>query len=142
MTPVTRAAIVGLAITASACAHAPELPAGPPDLAPVAVEPSAKARLYADCIAEAAAAERYGRAWDDSTELVLFTCTGPAARRFYDALGPWSAQVASEASSGGRVFRSTNPVQRNLFGVDVCSSDGAGDYRCVISLNAGEFLRP
>lgn len=134
------ALIVAVASLAAACAHAPEPAAGPPDFSAVATEPAPHARLYADCIAEAAAAGRYGRAHDDSTEMVVFTCTGATARAFYEALGPWSARVGSEARADGRTFRSTNPVRRDLFGVDICSTDGAGDYRCVISLNAGAFL--
>lgn len=126
----------------SACAHAPETPVGPANFAPVSTTEAPRARLYADCIAQAVANGAYGRAHDADTELVLFTCTGMAARAFYDGLADWSARVGSEAISGGRTFRSTNPVRRDLFGVDYCSTDGAGDHRCVISLNAGVFLTP
>lgn len=106
----------------------------------MATEPAPNARFYADCIAEAVAAGRYGRAHDESTEMILFTCTGAPARPFYEALGPWSARLGSEAQADGRTVRSTNPVRRNLFGVDWCSTAGADDYRCVVSLNAGAFL--
>jgi len=141
MNRTTPVAALLLALAATACAHAPETRAAPADYSVVATEPSPNARFYADCIAEAVAANRYGRAYDESTEMVLFTCTGTPARAFYEALGPWSAEAGSEASVDGRTFRSTNPVQRNLFGVDHCSTSGAGDYRCVVSLNAGAFLR-
>lgn len=135
-------AALALGLILTGCAHQNEGYIPPPNYGPVAAEPSVKANLYADCIADAVAAKRYGRAYDESTELILFTCIGAPARAFYEALGPWSAQVGSEARADGRTFRSTNPVRRNLFGVDWCSTDGAGDYRCVVSLNAGTFLRP
>lgn len=127
----------------AACAHAPQTASPvPPDFSPVATSDAPRARLYADCIAQSATVGSYGRAHDPDTELVLFTCTGAPARAFYDGLADWSARVGSEAVNGGRTFRSTNPVRRDLFGVDYCSTDGAGDYRCVITLNAGAFLTP
>lgn len=134
---------VPVLLTAAACAHAPDTPPGPPDYAPVVTDATAPhARLYADCIAQSAAAGTYARAHQGDTELVLFTCTAAPARAFYDGLADWSARIGAEAVSDGQTFRSTNPVQRDLFGVDYCSTDGAGDYLCVISLNAGPFLAP
>lgn len=139
-----RLALIALAASfASACAHSNDGYILPPDFRPIATESSAKARLYADCIAQAVETGAYGRAHNADTEMVLFTCTGAPARTFYEALGswmqqgPWSAQIG-----GGRKLRSTMPIQRDLFGVDWCSTDEADDYLCVISLNAGEFLRP
>ncbi len=129
------------ALALTACAHAPEPMAGPPDYSAVPFERSAKARLYADCIAQAATAGTYGRAHDPDTEMVLFVCTGSPARAFYDGLATRSTEVGSQRDVDGGTYRSTNPVERNLFGVDYCSTDGDG-YECVISLNAGEFLRP
>ena len=125
----------------AACATAPEAVTGPADFVPIPAEPNPpQAKLYADCIGQAAGAGTYVRAHDASTELLLFTCTGAPARAFYDGLAAHSAKVGSEAVHNGRTFRSTNPVQRNLFGVDYCSTDGADDYRCVVTLNAGSFL--
>lgn len=139
MRTISTALLGALALTA--CAHAPEPMAGPPDYAAVATEPSAKARLYADCVSQAATAGTFGRAYDPDTEMVLFTCTSAPARAFYEGLARRSAEVGSEREVGGRTYRSTNAVQRDLFGVDYCFTD-AGEHTCVISLNAGEFLRP
>jgi len=47
----------------------------------------------------------------------------------------------NEFTHEGRTFRSTEVVQHTLFGVDYCSTDGRGDYACVITLNTGAFLR-
>lgn len=135
-----RAALLG-ALTLSACAHAPEPEAGPPDYSAIATETSPRAHYYADCIAQAAATGAYGRAHDPDTEMVLFTCTGGPARAFYEALAERSAEVGSEHQAGGRTYRSTNAVRRNLFGVDYCWTEGR-EHGCVVSLNAGEFLRP
>ncbi|RZJ00652.1 MAG: hypothetical protein EON90_06435 [Brevundimonas sp.] len=134
--------IVSAALFAAACAHG-EAPmsAGPPDFARIETTPAPNAAYYADCIGQAAAQGAYGRAADADTDMVLFTCTGTPARLFYDALGPRSAAVGSEVVVGARTYRSTNPVQANLFGVDYCWVDG-GTYECTISLNAGTFLRP
>ena len=107
-----------------------------PDYRPVAVEPAARAALYANCLADAAANERYGRATDPDTAVLVFTCTGPSARAFFDGLAEYSAKVGSEFQHAGQTFRSTARVRRDMFGVDYCSAD-----TCVITLNAGEFIR-
>ena len=137
------AALAGLSaiVAVSACAHPNGIAAGPPNFTPVMTTAAPKARLYADCIAQAAANGTYGRAHDAETELVLFTCTGVPAKAFYDGLGVHSAAVGSERQLDGRILRSTNPVQRDMFGVDWCSTDGR-DHTCVVSLNAGNFLWP
>jgi hypothetical protein len=135
-----RGSAVGMALLLGACAHTSEEPPTAPDFSEVPTTASPNARFYADCIADAVRASRYGRASDGDTEMVLFTCVGPTARAFYDALGPHSFSVSSQVQAGGRTLRSTNPVRANLFGVDYCSTDNNGDYRCVISLNAGAFL--
>lgn len=131
----------GIAMLAAACAHAPAPVASPPDYTAIASQPSPRAALYADCIAQAAEDKTYGRAHDSDTDLVLFICAGAPARAFYEALGPRSAEIGSEVRTGRLTYRSTNPVQQNLFGVDYCHTDGR-DYGCVLSFNAGEFLRP
>lgn len=144
--PVLAASLLG------ACAGLPSLPdfggdgdaeaMAAPDYTPVSGElPSARGRLYADCIAQAAGNRAYLRAQNEDSTLLLFTCTGAAARAFYEGLAEHSAAIGSEFSSQGRTFRSTDRVQRNLFGVDYCSTDGRGDYACVITLNTGAFLR-
>lgn len=135
-------ASLALAGTLIACAHAPEATPAPPDYTPLAGDPApANARLYADCIGQAAAAGTYRRAADGGgAELILFTCTGAPARAFYDALGPWSARIGSSFDHDGRNYRSTARVQKNMFGVDSCSATNAADHRCVITFNAGDFL--
>jgi hypothetical protein len=135
--------VVGLFAVAAlaACAHAPEPVAAAPDYRPLVGEPApAHARLYADCIAQAAANQTYRRAHDPDTELILFTCTGAPARTFYDALETRSAAVGSRFEVDGRLYRSTEPVIRDLFGVDSCSVGTEGDARCVLTFNAGDFL--
>ncbi|MES2835010.1 MAG: hypothetical protein V4707_09930 [Pseudomonadota bacterium] len=144
--PILAASLLG------ACASLPRLPGfgggdasepvAAPDYTPVAGElPSLRGRLYADCIAQAAGNRAYLSARDEDSTLLLFTCTGAAARTFYDGLAEHSAVIGSEFTSEGRTFRSTDKVQRNLYGVDYCSTDGRGDYACVITLNTGAFLR-
>lgn len=115
-------------------------PAEAPDYRPVpTVEAPARAALYSDCLADAIASNRYGHARDADTSLLLFTCTGDAARAFYDGLAAWSAQIGSEVASDGRTYRSTARVREDLFGVDYCATDGAS-HECVITLNVGEFV--
>ena len=137
-----RLAALAALFSLAACAHAPEPEAGPPDYAPIVGEtPPRHARLYADCFRQAADTGSYRRAADGGgDELLLFTCTGAPARAFFDALGPWSAQIGSEFEHDGRTYRSTAKVQRNLFGVDSCSAAAGADHRCVITFNAGDFL--
>ena len=139
--PSATAATLPLLWVLAACASAPS-DEGPPDLTPIAGEPAnARAKLYADCVGQAATAGTYDRLRDPDTNLVRFTCSGEPARAFFEALGPRSAEIGSQWTAAGRTWRSTNTVRRNLFGVDYCSAGAAGDHQCVVVLNAGEFLR-
>jgi hypothetical protein len=123
-----------------ACAGA-AAPPGPPDYAAIAgSQAGPRARLYADCIGQSVDLAAYDHVRDDDSELIRFTCEGAPARAFYDGLAARSAAIGSEWTHDGRTWRSTNKVQANLFGVDHCSFDGAAGYRCVVILNAGEFL--
>lgn len=126
----------------SACAHAPEPAPVAPDYTAIAGDPAPpNARYYADCIGQAATSGTFRRASDGGgDELILFTCTGAAARAFYDALGPWSARLGSAFDHEGRAYRSTAKVVANMFGVDSCSAASDADHRCVITFNAGDFL--
>lgn len=120
----------------AACAAQPH-PAAPPSYVPIPLgSPPPRAALYTDCLAEAIANHRVAHAADDSTSLIVFTCRGAPARAFYDGLAAWSAQQHSEFVVGGRTYRSTARVRHDLFGVDYCSAD-----ECVISFNAGDFVR-
>jgi hypothetical protein len=119
-----------------ACASHPPTPQSP-DYRAVAVEPAPpQADLYANCLAEAIANHRYQRATDPDTTALVFTCSGAPALAFFDALAERSAKEKSEFTRDGQRFRATNRVQRDLFGVDYCSRE-----TCVITLNAGDFLR-
>lgn len=124
----------------AACASVADLPPGPPNYAVIITRSESRAALYADCIAAATATGDYAVGQEGDSTLILFTCHGAPARAFYDGLATRSAAIGSEVVTQGRTLRSTDLVQRDLFGVDYCSTDGAGEYDCTISLNAGEFL--
>ncbi len=122
-----------------ACAAKPP-PITNPDFSPIPTKLSVRGKLYADCLADGVANERYGHAQDGSTNVLQFTCIGAPARAFFEGLGSWAIKQGSEAKADGKVFRSTNRVRKDLFGVDYCASDGAL-YECVITLNVGDFIR-
>ncbi|MBN8552494.1 MAG: hypothetical protein J0L52_06330 [Caulobacterales bacterium] len=108
----------------------------PTDAAPPA------ARYYADCFAQAIDAGAYRRADNgNGDEWLLFTCTGEPARVFFEALASWSRAMDSEFMMGDRVTRSTARVRQDLYGTDYCSARDGQDHRCVISFNAGDFIR-
>ena len=138
--PLLAALVLGPALVA--CAHAPDAVTPAPDYAPIVGDPAPPhARLYADCLGQAAASGAYRLASDgDGEELILFTCTGAPAHAFYDALGPWSDRIDSAFDHAGRSHRSTAKVQANLFGVDSCSVSAGADHHCVLTFNAGDFL--
>lgn len=128
-------------IALAGCASMPEATiAGPPDYTPIQTQPHPRARLFVDCIAQATTAGTYGHAHDGDSDRLLFTCTGAQARAFYDGLAARSAAIGSEVQVDGRTFRTTEIVERDLFGVDYCSTGGAGDFTCVITLNTGAAL--
>lgn len=113
-----------------------------PNYTTLAGDPApANARLYADCLGQAAATGDFRRAADGGgEERILFTCTGAPARAFYDAPGPLSTRIDSAFHLEGRSYRSTAKVQAHMFGIDSCSAAGGADHRCVLSFNAGDFL--
>ena len=138
-----RALVVCLAaaVTVTACATTSRSPSLSANLTPVAGSPAPpRGRLYADCVGHAAAAGAIDRTDDPSTHLLRFTCSGSPARALFDELRDWSAAHRSEWVAGGRTWRSTAKVHRDLFGVDYCSSDGVADYQCAITINVGPFL--
>ncbi|MDP3701063.1 MAG: hypothetical protein Q8R72_09180, partial [Hylemonella sp.] len=95
--PLLAASLLG------ACASFPNLPSfgggdapetAAPDYTPVPGElPSPRGRLYADCIAQAAGNRAYLRGQNEDSTLLLFTCTGAAARTFYEGLAEHSAAI-------------------------------------------------
>jgi hypothetical protein len=122
------------------CASIPRRSVQPPDLAPIGGSPpTLGAKLYAQCVGQAAGVASYDITSDGQAHLLRFTCTGAPARALYVALDAWSAARHSEWAASGRTWRSTGKVVRDLFGVDYCSA-GAADYQCAITLNVGGFL--
>ena len=137
-----RFTVAAVLLSAVACAHAPEALPGPPDYGPLPQQATGPhARLYADCIRQAAEGGAYRQVIDGGEELLLFTCEGPIAGRFWDALATHSAAMDTGWEQDGRRYRSTARVQRNLIGVDYCTVDASDDdARCVLTFNAGDFL--
>lgn len=130
-----------LAASLSACATAEHMsmPPGPPTVTRTPGEPApTQAKLYADCLAASAAAGTYQK--EPGVDLLRLTCAGAPARAFYDGLATWSATEGSQISAEGRTWRYTQKIERDPFGLDDCSTDGAGDYRCTIILTVGKFL--
>ncbi|WGM31596.1 hypothetical protein [Brevundimonas sp. NIBR11] len=135
------AALVSSSIAVTGCASLSDAgPAAAPDYTPIQTQSHPRAALYVDCIAQATAARAYGYAEDDGNVRLLFTCTGAPARAFYNGLAARSAAIGSEIQTGGRTFRMTERVERDMFGVDYCSTGGANDFTCVVSLNTGAAL--
>lgn len=136
-----RGLLAGLLLLAGACASAPEpvAPSGPPDVRlTVGLQAPPQARLYAECISQAAETGSYQRERDGKT--LRFTCTGATAKWFFEALGPWSAKIDSEVVDGGTTWRFSKKLIKDSYGVDGCSRDAAGDHMCVVVLNIGEFI--
>ncbi len=132
---------VTVLIAVAGCATAPEPTFdGPPDYSPIQTQPSPRASLFVDCIAQAIAAGVFGHANSGDSDRLLFTCAGAPARAFYDGLARRSDTIGSEVTVNGRTFRSTEIVERDLFGVDYCSTGGTDDFICVITLNTGAAL--
>ena len=128
------------ALTACASAGGADMAvSGPPTVVRTPGEPApAQARLYADCLAASAAAGTYEK--EPGADLLRLTCIGGPARAFYDGLAVWAATEGAEVVAGGRTWRYTQKIQKDPFGLDDCSTDGAGDYRCTIILTVGKFL--
>ncbi len=135
------ATLIGGSIAVTGCATTPDRGAvSTPDYTPVVTQPHPRAALYVDCIAQATTAGAYGYAETDGNVRLVFTCTGAPARAFYDGLAARSAAIGSEFQAGGRTLRTTEVVERDMFGVDYCSTGGPGDFRCIVSLNTGAAL--
>jgi hypothetical protein len=135
-----RKAIGAAVVMFTACASSPE--SAPTGQLEVSIRPglpaSPQARLYADCVGAAVVVGAYVR--EPESEGLRFTCTGETAKAFYDGLGPWAASQGAEYTSGGRSWRFSVKLEENADGIDNCSTDGAGDYRCHVILRIGEFI--
>ena len=141
MKSLALAAVIGGSVALAGCATMQNAgPAVAPDYTPLVTQAHPRAPLYVDCIAQATEARSYGYAEDDGNVRLLFTCTGASARAFYEGLAARSAAIGSEVQAGGRTFRTTEVIERDLFGVDYCSTGGADDFTCVVSLNTGAAL--
>jgi hypothetical protein len=124
-------------VAVAGCHHAQAPASAAPDYHPiVGVAVPARGQLYLDCLADAVAGKHVAYAHDPATDLLLFTCSADPAHAFFDGLAGKGAEIVT----GPTTLRSTNPVHRDLFGVDYCTRAGV-DYTCVITLNAGQFLR-
>ena len=132
-------ALVGACLVIGVGCHHTETAPSPvaPDYHPIVGSPlPPRGELYAACLGDAVANKRVAYAHDADTDLLMFTCNAEPAHAFFDGFAGKGAEVVN----GAVTLRSTNPVHRDLFGVDYCTRSGA-DYACVITLNAGKFLR-
>jgi hypothetical protein len=132
------ALVVALAL--AGCASSPDpAPAAPPSLVVAPGQPTpAQAQFYVDCITQAAEA----RTFDREESVIRFHCQGDVAQRFYEGLGPWSAEVGSQYESDGVAWRFSTPIRENPSFVDFCRShdEFVPRFDCTVVLNVGEFL--
>ena len=136
---LTTCIAAGLTLTACATAGSEAGLAGPPTVIRTPGQPApAQAKLYADCLAASAAAGTYEK--EPGVDLLRLTCTGAPAHAFYNGLAVWASTEGAEIVAEGRTWRYTQKIEKNPFGLDDCSTDGAGDYRCTIILAVGKFL--
>jgi len=125
----------------AACGGSPPPQPVAPDYSPVPGQAvTTGGQMVVGCVRQAIQADRYDMIGDDGeSRLIRFTCEGAEAQRLFDALAVRSAEIGSEWVDAGVTFRSTERIQQNLYGADMCSRDGAG-YRCTFNLNLGGFI--
>lgn len=132
--------VAAFAALLSACASAPEAaPSGPPNVLAGPGEPApAQARLYVNCINQAADAGRFDR--EGGT--IRFHCEGAPAEAFFNGLAAWSAAQHSEIDAEGRITRFSVAIERDASGVDHCwrTKTAPAAYGCIVVLNVGPFL--
>ena len=115
------------ALALSACATsggaAPQAePAGPVSLVAAPGQPAPpQAKFYADCIAQASAANTYDR----EANLIRFNCSGAPAQAFFEGLAAYSAEIGAEHTAEGRIMRFTQKVREGVFGLDYCWQETA-----------------
>ena len=133
-----RLALVAVAVLLAGCASTPDAaPGGPPQLVEAPGQPApAQARLYVDCITQAADRNTYDR----EANVLRFRCVGEPAQRFFDGLGAWSARIGSEYDSGDATWRFSTAIRENPSFADFCRRTIHGQYDCTVVLNVGEFL--
>ncbi len=141
-----RSAIAGLATLGllSACASPGSGETlGPPDLSPIPAHPlTANGYLVIACVNQAIQNQAFEMLAeeDGDNRLIRFICDGGPALMTFNALGDRSAEIGSEWTEGDAIIRSTERVERNLYGVDFCRKQ-AETYRCEFSLNVGGFIK-
>lgn len=134
---VLGAVLVFLCACVSSGANRPAAPILTPPLGgPV----TANGTLYVRCLSEAIDGQHVDVESDKSNHLLRFTCRGEAAHRLYDGLAARSTAQHAEWTREGKTLRSTQKIERDLFGSDYCSFDGGTSYECSIVLNVGQFL--
>jgi len=129
------------AMLASACATSDGEDTAP-DYAPIQTLPMTdNGRLILACLKQSMDTGALGRISDsESSALIRFTCVGAPATALFEALGPRSAEMDSEFTIDGVVHRSSEQIQENLYGADVCRVRASGGHECEINLNLGGFL--
>lgn len=138
-------ALVGICLGGlSGCASqgGAEVPAAGPDLTPIAgqaVTPTG--HLVLTCVRQAMDAFTFDMVGDDGdSRLIRFTCRGGEAEALFNALAERSAAIGSEWQTGTVTYRSTERIERNLYGSDMCWRD-ADSYACQFNLNLGGFIQ-
>lgn len=141
MTVRTYVALLCGAMLASACATSDDRPAAP-DYAPIPALPMTdNGRLILACLQQAMDTGALGRISDDENSgLIRFTCVGAPATALFEALGPRSAEIGSEFAVDSVIHRSSERIQENLYGADLCRVRTSGGHECEINLNLGGFL--
>ena len=130
----------------SACATRPDEPQAAPDYTRFPdLAMTDNGRLVVACVEQALDAGHYHRISDgEDSGLIRFVCSDDAAEALFVALGPRSAEIGSEFEVDGVLHRSSERVQTNLYGVDLCRRMNVGitspNYRCEINLNLGGFI--
>ena len=139
---VHTALVIAASVLTAACVTPRSMTKLAPDYSEVVGKRATRAsELYVACIQAAIVEKRYDVTADGSASLLRFRCGGEAARNLYEGLGPWSWSHKSEWTTAGRNWRSTQRIEKNLFGSDLCSvSLGGQDFGCDIVLNVGKFL--
>ena len=77
---------------------------------------------------------------DGDNRMIRFTCDGGPAVMLFNALAERSAAIGSEWTEGTAVHRSTERVERDLYGSDICTRDGDA-HHCRFNLNLGGFIK-
>ena len=129
------------AVAVTACATTGDEVDAAPDYSPIEALPvTDNGRLVIACLEQSLAANRYHRISDDENSgLIRFLCEGGPATAQFEALGPRSARIGSEFRIDGVVHRSSERIQDNLYGLDLCRA-AAGGHECEINLNLGGFI--